>query len=459
MRRNSFQVKLSLIFISLVVIILAISLFFTYQRVIQLQKAELRLRLLGLARLMSLYIDADKLMQVRPEVVSEMSPAYKQIRQILLKLKSTSPLVDSVYTMIKSDKPYVWHFLVDSGDKRKVVARCGEAFDVSGYPQMRVAFERPSVDEELTTDKYGVFLSAYAPIYDKQGKSFAIIGLDVRAESIKQMQIALTERFIAILLFGVFISLLLSWIFSRSLTKPIRSLMSGVRAMVKGDLEYKVTVKTRDELAELAEAFNGMSSELSKQKSQLQRYYIETIRALIRALESQDRYTSGHSERVARYAMHIARYLGLSDDEIKLLEEVASLHDIGKIGVPDGIIKKNGPLTKEEELQMRKHPAIGEEILRPIEFLHPGLSAVRDHHERQDGSGYPRGLKLEQISLFAAIAAVADSYDAMTSDRPYRKALSQEEAISVLEKNKDKQFNAKVVEVFVKHLKENKEKK
>jgi HD-GYP domain-containing protein (c-di-GMP phosphodiesterase class II) len=97
---------------------------------------------------------------------------------------------------------------------------------------------------------------------------------------------------------------------------------------------------------------------------------------------------------------------------------------------------------------------VGEEILKPIEFLKPGLSAVSDHHERQDGSGYPRGLKAEQISLFAAIAAVADSFDAMTSDRPYRKALSQEEAISVLEKNKGKQFDIRVVDAFIEHLRE-----
>jgi putative nucleotidyltransferase with HDIG domain len=254
--------------------------------------------------------------------------------------------------------------------------------------------------------------------------------------------------------FGIIASLFLGWFFSRSITEPIRDLMRGVNELGKGNLAYKITLKTKDELADLAAAFNKMTDELSQEKQKLQRYYIETIKSLIRALEAKDYYTSGHSERVAHYATLIAKHLSLANEDVKLLEEVTALHDIGKMGIPEEILDKKGPLTEEEQKIIRKHPAVGEEILKPIEFLKPGLSAVSDHHERQDGSGYPRGLKAEQISLFAAIAAVADSFDAMTSDRPYRKALSQEEAISVLEKNKGKQFDIRVVDAFIEHLRE-----
>jgi putative nucleotidyltransferase with HDIG domain len=234
--------------------------------------------------------------------------------------------------------------------------------------------------------------------------------------------------------------------------------MLGVRELGKGNLQHKVAVRSSDELSELAKAFNQMSDELMQEKGKLQRYYIETIKSLIRALEAKDKYTSGHSERVAHYAIHIARRLGLPEKDIRLLEEVATLHDIGKIGIPAKILNKNGPLTKDEQDVVKQHPTVGEEILKPIEFLEPGLSAVRDHHERQDGSGYPHGIKGGLISIFAAIAAVADSYDAMTSDRPYRKALTKEEAISILEKNKGTQFDAEVVDAFVAYLESQKPK-
>lgn len=458
MKKISFQRKLSSLFILVVIIVLTITMLVTYRRVIKLQKEQLRVRILGFAKLMSFYIDADQLTQLKPERASEATLAYHQIQQVLLKLKNISPLIDSVYTMMKSGEPDNWIFLVDSGNKRKVFARCGEAYNVSKFPDMRVAFERPSVDREFTKDKWGVFLSAYSPIYDKQGKALAIIGLDIQAESIQAMQFALAQRFLVILIFGIVLSLFLGWFFARRVTEPIRSLMQGVKELGKGNLEYKVAIKTKDELAQLAAAFNKMADELIAERLKLQRYYIETIKSLIRALEAKDKYTSGHSERVARYSIHIARRLGLAEKDIKLLEEVTALHDIGKIGMPAEILDKNGPLTKEELEIVRQHPMVGEEILRPIEFLQPGLSAVSDHHERQDGSGYPHGLKGGLISIFAAIAAVADSYDAMTSDRPYRKALSQEEAIGVLEKNRGTQFNAEVVDALIKCLKDQKPK-
>ncbi len=453
MRKFGLGLKLSLLIVSLVVVLTS-SIFAIYRRVSYLQERELKLRMIGMARIMSIKIEADKLESIKPERASENTALYQEIKQSLLKLKNTSPLIDSVYTMVKSNEPDIWLFLVDSGDVRKAHARCGEAYDVSNFPDMRVAFDGPSVDNRFTQDKWGVFQSAYAPIYNKDGLAIAIIGLDVKAESILAMKFFVTRMFLGILILGILISLFLGWFFSRSITRPINSLMLGVEELGKGNLDYKVIVKSSDELAQLAVAFNKMSAELIEGKSKLQRYYIETIKSLIRALEAKDKYTSGHSERVAHYAIHIAQRLGLPEKDIKLLEEVAALHDIGKIGMPAEILNKNGALTKDEFEVVKQHPTVGEEILKPIEFLEPGLSAVRDHHERQDGTGYPHGIKGGLISIFAAIAAVADSYDAMTSDRPYRKALSKEEAISILEKSKGTQFNPKVVDAFVDYLKE-----
>jgi putative nucleotidyltransferase with HDIG domain len=451
------RTRLSLLIISLV-IVLTSTTFAIYRRAISVQERELHQSMISMARIMSIKMDGDNLLQVKPERASEKTALYQEIKQVLLKFKNASPLIDSVYTMIKSGKPDIWLFLVDSGDIRKAIAYCGEAYDVSKFGDMRVAFDGPSVDKKFTKDKWGVFQSAYAPIYNKEGKAVAIIGLDVRAESILGMRFFLLRMFLGVLFFGIIVSLFFGWFLGHSITDPIRSLMRGVKAIGKGNLEYRVTVKTKDELAELAAAFNGLSQELSKEKQKLQRYYIETIKSLIRALEAKDKYTSGHSERVARYSVHIARRMGLSEKDIKLLEEGASLHDIGKIGMPAEILGKDGPLTEEERDIVKKHPQMGEDILRPIEFLQPGLSTVRDHHERQDGSGYPHGLKGGLISTFAAIAAVADCYDAMTSDRPYRKALSEEEAIGILEKNKGSQFSPECVDALVQYLKDQKPK-
>ncbi len=452
MKKRSFQAKLTILFVSVLISLLTITMFFVLRRALIFQKAELRATILGAARWMSRSIDADKLVTIRPEQESEKTEVFKEIRTQLLKFKSFSPFIDSIYTMVKSDKENIWLFLVDSGDKRKAFARCGEAYDVSDAPDMKVAFQRPSVDRELTTDKWGIFLSSYAPIYNKDGQAVAIIAIDVRADSIKQMQFLLAMRFLFILAFGIILSIILGWFFAKSITEPINRLMLGVRELGKGNLNYKVDLHTKDELEELAGAFNKMSDDLRLEKKKLGQTYIETIKSLVRALEAKDLYTSGHSERVAAYAINIAKRLGLPEKDIKLLEEVSILHDIGKIGMPENILSKDGPLSKEEMDVVKQHPKVGEDILKPIEFLGPGLSAVSDHHERQDGTGYPRGLRVGQISIFAAIAAVADSYDAMTSDRPYRKALSKEEAIAILEKNKEKQFNRQAVDALIEYL-------
>lgn len=176
-------------------------------------------------------------------------------------------------------------------------------------------------------------------------------------------------------------------------------------------------------------------------------------------MEAKDPYTRGHSERVKRYAVNIAKRLGLSDGEIRLLEDICILHDIGKIGVPEKILAKPGSLSEEEWQIVKMHPIIGERILQHIEFLKPGLSIVRDHHERPDGKGYPHNLKVDEISLLASIVSVADAFDAMTSQRPYRKAFTRDEATAIFKENKGRQFNSHVVEIFISWLKEQSTKK
>ncbi len=184
----------------------------------------------------------------------------------------------------------------------------------------------------------------------------------------------------------------------------------------------------------------------------LQRSYLETIRALVQAVEEKDRYTRGHSERVTLFAVKIARAMRLPARQLEMLQYAGALHDIGKIGIDLSIIHKSGRLTEVEFAEIRNHPLIGERILRPIGFLADALPAVAQHHERFDGTGYPLGLKAEQLAREARILAVADAYDAMITERPYRKPLSRRDAVSELLRCSGTQFDPAIVEHFVEIL-------
>jgi len=180
----------------------------------------------------------------------------------------------------------------------------------------------------------------------------------------------------------------------------------------------------------------------------LQDAFVGTIRSLAETIDAKDAYTMGHSERVSLYSEAIARGLGLDGNELQTIRYAGYLHDVGKIGIPDVILAKPGKLTVDEFRVIQNHPVLSEKILKPVNFPFPVQSIVRHHHERYDGKGYPDGLAGEEIPLGARILFVADAYEAMTSDRPYRKALSPAMALDELERNKVTQFDARIVDVF-----------
>ena len=172
----------------------------------------------------------------------------------------------------------------------------------------------------------------------------------------------------------------------------------------------------------------AVSFENAELNSEVEKTYFETISALAMAVEAKDTYSNGHSQRVAEYSGKIAERLNLSQEVLSTLSEAARLHDIGKIGIADSILKKPGKLTDEEMTIMRQHPLIGEGIVRPLRTFQRILDPIRHHHELLDGSGYPDGLKAEQIPLIVRVLTVSDVFDAVTSNRPYRKPLSIDEA-------------------------------
>jgi len=182
---------------------------------------------------------------------------------------------------------------------------------------------------------------------------------------------------------------------------------------------------------------------------QLQRGIYQSLLGLANALEAKDVYTRGHSERVGASSRRLALALGLLEPQAEIVARAGLLHDIGKIGVPETVLRKAGPLTSEEWALMRRHPLIGAQIVAPFEFFTAGATVIRHHHERVDGSGYPDGLAGDAIPVGARIVAVADVYDALTSDRPYRQAMSNADARAFLRTQAGVGLDDEMVDAFI----------
>ncbi len=222
-----------------------------------------------------------------------------------------------------------------------------------------------------------------------------------------------------------------------------------VEAVVKRALEHHdlVVAKQRYE-NHLEELVEQRTVELDKALNSLEGAYRSTLKALTAALETRDSETHGHSERVVTYSLRLGREYGLSSEQMKALEFGSLLHEIGKIGVPDSILRKPAKLTEEQWVRMREHPLHGQQILRGIEFLEGAARVVAQHHEKWDGTGYPLGLRSEEIDICARIFAVADAFDAITSDRVYRRGKPYEAAAQELDDWAGRQFDPKIVEAF-----------
>ena len=195
-------------------------------------------------------------------------------------------------------------------------------------------------------------------------------------------------------------------------------------------------------------------AKLREANAQLLNAYEATIEGLSHALDLRDRETEGHSRRVTELTVQLAKTLQMSDEEITHIRRGALLHDMGKIGIPDSILHKPDTLTGEEWTIMRKHPQFAYDMISPIEYLRPALDIPYSHHEKWDGSGYPRGLKGEEIPMSARLFAIADVWDAVTSDRPYRTAWTEEQARDYILQQSGKHFDPKVVDLFFKVLAE-----
>jgi HD-GYP domain-containing protein (c-di-GMP phosphodiesterase class II) len=295
-------------------------------------------------------------------------------------------------------------------------------------------------------------VSAYAALPEP---GWAVVSEQPVASAYKQVETM--ERRILLGIGGAFlVALALAALFSRNLTRPLKGFIAGALELARGKFGVQVRVEQKNELGELARTFNYMSQQLLAYDHEtrglyesLEGGYLETIVALANSIDSKDAYTRGHSQRVADVAMEIGRELGLPENEIKQLQYGGILHDIGKIGIKESILCKQSRLTDEEMTVMREHPAIGDSIIQPVSFLGASVrAAVRNHHERWDGTGYPDKLKGEAIPLSARIVACADTFDACTSTRPYQKAMPLPEAMAILDRLSGAQLDPRVVDAL-----------
>ncbi len=258
--------------------------------------------------------------------------------------------------------------------------------------------------------------------------------------------------FSLLLIVGVSSSVLLTTF----LTKPVQELSKGVSALKEGKRTRPLRVYSQDELGKLTESFNEMTALISSQKNSLSQYakeleeaYVSTVRVLTAAIDARDTYTLGHSTRVAKLSIELGRELGFGPAELEELEIACLFHDVGKIKIPDSILQKNGRLDIPEQREMMRHPEYGAEILAKAPSLLKYIPAVKHHHEWFNGTGYPDGLAGDRIPQAAAIISLADIYDAMTSHRPYRDALSEEEAQDEIAALGGKQFDPELAARFI----------
>ena len=256
-------------------------------------------------------------------------------------------------------------------------------------------------------------------------------------------------------LVAALLTLLIGFFFAKKLTQPVQELAAGAHRIASGDFSQRIEIRSKTELGDLGNSFNLMTDQIQHFIQDLQRsatenreLFLGTVKALAAAIDGKDPYTRGHSERVSRVSMAIAQRLGLSDEECEKIRVSALLHDVGKIGIDDKVLKKPAALTDEEYEVMKQHPQKGYKILSQIPGIKEFLPGMYMHHEMVDGRGYPQGLKGDEIPLMGLIVSVADTFDAMTTDRPYQRAMKFEDAVERIQSFVGTRYDARVVAAF-----------
>jgi len=314
--------------------------------------------------------------------------------------------------------------------------------------QSQASFIRSNSDREFNVRDIGYreILSTWSVRGDT---NLGVIGVAlgetflVSTTKVTRLQISIITGLLLLLviIFGINLSILITY--------PIMRLVDASKKVKNGDLDVRVETVSKDELALLTDNFNEMIVSMRDSKKKIIDSYDSTLEGWSKALEYRNEETKGHTDRVTNLMMKSAKGLGLDESQMEHIRRGALLHDIGKMAIPDMILNKPHTLTKEEQEVMQKHPVFACEMLKEIEFLQPALTIPYCHHEHWDGSGYPRGLKGDAIPLEARIFALVDAWDAITTDRPYRKAMTMQEAAQTIRDEIGTHFDPGIAERFL----------
>ncbi|NLE64761.1 MAG: HD domain-containing protein [Elusimicrobia bacterium] len=456
---KTFQARVTILLVGLMLFVAIVGNLFVYTFAIDSQFQQLRDKVRIIARIAALRVDPREVLGVPRNRSGVNAGSYLSIASKLVPIQQNNPAIDSIYILSPTDKHGVWEFVFDSDPLARrglgITSFPGDKYNAARFPQMMKGLDGASADKKIERDEWGDMLSGYAPIRDAEGRTLAVLGVDIKAEEVFAAQAGIRRRVALVIVGGLVLALLLGSFFSRQIVRPVRELSRAAARLGEGDLDHRVVGGDYgSEISELTATFNRMADCLQQAQHKSQSYFYRVIQSLVRIVEAKDYYTRGHSERVAGYAARIASQMGFSSSEIDELKSVAVLHDIGKLGIHDDILNKKDPLTDEEWEVIRQHPVLGEEILKPLCIDEKMVALVRAHHERYDGAGYPDGLKGEQINVFAQILSVADAYDAMTSQRAYRSPMTREEAMAEIRQGRSSQFHPRVVDAFLDVLRE-----
>jgi HD-GYP domain-containing protein (c-di-GMP phosphodiesterase class II) len=305
------------------------------------------------------------------------------------------------------------------------------------------------------SDKPIPMLGAYTTADIAKGKELGVIAIvneDAAYPSVGRM----ITKTIQVSVITIVVALILGTFLAIRLTFPIETLALGAQAIAAGDFARRIRVRTKNEIGQLALDFNTMADRIQQYINELRRaaednrmLFIGSVRALAEAIDGKDAYTRGHSERVMKYSVLIAQQLSLSEEEVEDIRIAGILHDVGKIGIDDKILKKPAALTDEEFRIMKQHPQIGAKIMSEIPQMKKYIPGMFYHHECLDGHGYPLGLRSDQIPMMARIISVADVFDAMTTNRPYQRAMETEIALERIKSFVGSRYDGQVVDALI----------
>jgi len=333
-----------------------------------------------------------------------------------------------------------------------VLLRHGQAiaWNLPGIPaaELNTAMKSCAVRTECDVKLHGANWISI-PVETELGDGFELRTLENVDATTAPLAAVLHRMFVGVALASVLVAFICGLMSSRSIVKPIASMVQHLRESAKtGTLLPNAELSKVVEIRELIENYNGAAFAVREARENLHDAYVEFVGSLANALDARDGYTAGHSKRVSNLASATAAALELPPDAVERIRIGALLHDIGKIGVADAVLQKTGRLTDEEFELVKRHPVIGRRILEGVQGLAAYIPAVELHHENWDGSGYPRGQSAHQTPVDARIIHIADAYDAMTTDRSYRRGLTHERAIEILFEYAGTQFDPYLVPVF-----------